>query len=386
MTEVHTINRQIQQLEIYLNNLVSALTRGELPVNLQTVTQIFDNAISSLPPILHLSEDQFIGTYNDIPQILTAYAINITLSEDSYHQTTEVFFHRLSQGNYWVIPTQLIQDGGWLIPNPLKNLVLDRMKSLEFSFDLDIFPTGNNQSNYFLVAPALVKILPIVEPLTWKLIQRGKLTNTQIDRSISVNENLCELVKKTDDRAKYHIAKLSDSLIRFEDRFTKQDREIADLKIQLALLTITGLSEINNVCRENNSLTTSSGITYELILSDYCHNSREFATKYQVKIANITKDCINANRGSEDKNVVLEETNRGSYWIFNFGDNNYLVPAEDKYINQHSYTTTSSIFEGHNYTPDYQKIQLIKPAIVSINPNTNPQTWRLQQQGELAFL
>ena len=108
-------------------------------------------------------------------------------------------------------------------------------------------------------------------------------------------------------------------------------------------------------------------------------------TKYQVRIANITKDSINANRGSEEKNVVLEETNRGNYWVFNFGDDNYLVPVEGKYINQHSYTTTSTIFAGNNYTPDYQKIQLIKPAIVLIDPNTNPQTWRLQQQGELAF-
>ena len=121
------------------------------------------------------------------------------------------------------------------------------------------------------------------------------------------------------------------------------------------------------------------------IISDYYHNPKEFMTKYQVRIANITKDSINANRGSEEKNVVLEETNRGNYWVFNFGDDNYLVPVEDKYINQHSYTTTSTIFVGHNYTPDYQKIQLIKPAIVSIDPNTTPQTWRLQQQGELAF-
>ena len=122
------------------------------------------------------------------------------------------------------------------------------------------------------------------------------------------------------------------------------------------------------------------------IISDYYHNPKGFTTKYQVRIANITKDSINANRGSEEKNVILEETNRGNYWIFNFEDYYYLVPVEDKYINQHSYTTTSTIFEGYNYTPDYQKIQLIKPAIVSINPNTTPQTWRLQEQGELTFL
>jgi hypothetical protein len=136
---------------------------------------------------------------------------------------------------------------------------------------------------------------------------------------------------------------------------------------------------------ENNSTISELPKPHQAIISDYYHNPREFTTKYQVKVANITKDCINANRGSEEKNIILEETNRGNYWIFNFEDYNYLVPVEGKYINQHSYTTTSTIFEGHNYTPDYQKIQLIKPAVVSIDLNTNPQTWRLQQQGELAF-
>ncbi len=137
---------------------------------------------------------------------------------------------------------------------------------------------------------------------------------------------------------------------------------------------------------ENNTSNPELPKLQQGIISDYYYNPREFLTKYQVRIANITKDSINSNRGSEEKNVVLEETNRGNYWIFNFEDNDYLVPVEDKYINQHSYTTTSTIFEGHNYTPDYQRIQLIKPAIVSIEPNTNPQTWRLLEQGELVFL
>ncbi len=139
--------------------------------------------------------------------------------------------------------------------------------------------------------------------------------------------------------------------------------------------------------QEGNKFTSSEiSESQREIISDYYHNPKEFAAKYQVKVANITKDSINANRGNEDKVVILEETNRGNYWIFNFNDYSYLVPVEDKYINQHSYTTTSTIFEGHNYTPDYQKIQLIKPAIVSIDPNTSPQTWRLQEQGEIVFL
>jgi predicted nucleic acid-binding Zn ribbon protein len=137
---------------------------------------------------------------------------------------------------------------------------------------------------------------------------------------------------------------------------------------------------------ENNSTYSELPKSQQEIISDYYHNSSQFAVKYHPKTVNITKDSINANRGNESKIVILEEINRGNYWVFDFNNCTYLVPVEDKYINQHSYTTISTIFEGRNYTPGYQKIQLIKPAIVSIEPNTNPQTWRLQQQGELVFL
>jgi hypothetical protein len=145
--------------------------------------------------------------------------------------------------------------------------------------------------------------------------------------------------------------------------------------------------DVNQSQREESSYKESELTSAQKnIVSDYDNNPREFAAKYQTRIANITRESINSNRGSEDKTVVLEETSRGNYWIFSFADCTYLVPAEGKYINQHSYNTTSAIFEGHNYTTDYKKIQIIKPAIVSIDLNTNPQTWRLQERGELLFL
>jgi hypothetical protein len=125
--------------------------------------------------------------------------------------------------------------------------------------------------------------------------------------------------------------------------------------------------------------------TQKEIVSEYYNNPGQFADKYQVKIANLTKDSINSNRANEEKTIVLEESNRGNYWVFTSNECIYLVPVEGKYINQHSYVTTSAIFEGNNYTPDYQKIQLIRPAILIIDTSGNPQTWRLKEQGKLVF-
>jgi hypothetical protein len=224
MTEVRTLARQIQQLENYLNNLVSALTRGELPVNLQPITQIFDNAIASIPPVLNLSQERFTELYNDLPHLFTAYAIDVTLSEDSYHrQTNEILFHRFLRGNYWIIPTQSDPEKGWLVPNPTKGLSIDRMPSLAASFDRDIIPNSSN-GTCLLVTPALVQILPVFEPLTWKLIEHGKLTNTQIQQSVTntnVIESLVQKLVSFNDR----ILQIEQGLVKSESLHVLNDRQ-----------------------------------------------------------------------------------------------------------------------------------------------------------------
>jgi hypothetical protein len=231
MTEIRTVARQIQKLEIYLINLVSALTRGELPVNLQPVTQIFDNTIASLPPTLNLSEDRFIDLYNDIPQILTAYAIDVTLSEDSFiRQDRDITFYRFIRGSYWIISNQSTPDKGWLVPNPTKGLSFDRMPSLAASFvggsgafapaiaspleNRDIRPNSIND-RCILVSPAIVQILPIVEPLTWKLVERGKLTNSQIQQSVTNTSVIESLVQK--------LVSLNDRIVQIEQGLVKSE-------------------------------------------------------------------------------------------------------------------------------------------------------------------
>ncbi len=284
MTEVRTVARQIQQLEIYLNNLVSALTRGELPVNLQPVTQIFDRAIASIPPILNLPQGRFIELYNDLPHLFTAYAIDTTLSEDSYHrQTNEITFHRFERGNYWIVPTQSAPEQGWLVPNPLKGLSLDRMSSLEASFDRDI-ALNNSNNNCILVIPALVQILPIVEPLTWKLLERGKLTNTQtpklstptavieslVEKLVRLNDRISQIEKvsvnnqsittATDKQAQLQsivgkvveqlatkqqeILALTTQLNESKDRSNRQDREITELRVLISSIKTSGTASV----------------------------------------------------------------------------------------------------------------------------------------------
>ncbi len=178
-----------------------------------------------------------------------------------------------------------------------------------------------------------------------------------------------------------NIAQIECTLAGSKEGNNDRDREL-ELPLDLNIKT-DAVSSVNryNTCTEKIKLPQ----IHQSIKSEYYHNISQFMSRYNAINVSVNRESIDRNRGNEDKTVIFEEVNRGNYWLFSLEEIIYLVPT-DKYINQHSYTNTSLSFDCHRYTPDYQKIQLVKPAIVSIDPNTHPQTWRLQQRGELVFL
>jgi hypothetical protein len=241
MAETRTIARQIQQLEIYINSLVSSLTRGELPVNLKPVTQIFDDTLVSIPPILNLPIERFVEIYNDIPHLFTAYAIDVTLSEDSYFQQNNyITFQRLSRGNYWILPTQASEDHAWLVPNPLKSIALNLAKSLEYSFERDFIATTEDNS-FSLVTPAFVQRLPIIEPLSWKLLERGKISKSQ--KPVEQDRNLALSIAKTqsDLLAQIELTKsigtkqevIQSIVSKVADKVEAKNQELISLRLEL---------------------------------------------------------------------------------------------------------------------------------------------------------
>ncbi len=386
MTEVRTVTRQIQQLEAYLNNLVSALTRGELPVNLQPVTQIFDHTISAIPPVLNLPQDRFIELYNDLPNLFTAYAIDVTLSEDSYHrQTNQIIFHRFARGNYWIVPTQAAPEQGWLVPNPLKSLGLDRMPSLNASFDRDIIPNNTNNT-CILVAPALVQILPIVEPLTWKLLERGKLANTQNKQSAITTNVIESLVEK--------LINLSDRIGKLEHDFTKNELSTLNEKqVQLQSIVTKIVEQLATKQQEILSLTTQLAESSDRSTSQ----DREIAT-LKLQIGSIeTNRSSNPTPTNDPKEVIslkieLEKlkTDYQSYQRQQDKSQRYLMDSvkilvvqEIGKIQPKSISQTIEVIDGEIITSDPGSPQVVnKPKVSeSISPFA-----RLYNSGEKAFL
>jgi hypothetical protein len=161
----------LQELEAYLDQLLVALQAGELPVNLQRVTQVFDRILITDLPRLSLTPEKLVTTYNEVPSLLTAYSIAANITSESWQKASreQVIFSRELNGNYWIVPMQEPANCAWLLLNPQRKILFDRLQSLSLAFDCD-----SSQANLLLKKPALVKLLPTAPP-TWQLLQRGEL-------------------------------------------------------------------------------------------------------------------------------------------------------------------------------------------------------------------
>lgn len=177
MDQFLPLAQKLQSIEAYLHSLVDSLQQGKFPVNIKKISQVFDNAITEIPR-LSLPPEKFCTLYNDIPLILSAYAITATLCVESYRQTKNapIVFERLYNGNYWIIPLAATPNHAWLVLNPTRKIDLARLNSLPFAFDWEEPENLNYQTTFSLLEPALVSILP-TENLTWKLIGRGTLSS-----------------------------------------------------------------------------------------------------------------------------------------------------------------------------------------------------------------
>jgi hypothetical protein len=172
------IAQHIQELEAYLDNLLVALQRGEFPVNLQRVTQVFDRILTTDLPRLNLTPEKLVATYNDVPSLLAAYSIEANITSASFQNANRdsVIFGRELQGNYWILPMTEPPGCAWLLLNPQRKILFDRLQSLPLAFDFD-----KSGENLLIKKPALVKLLP-TEPPTWQVLQRGQLdSNGQVD-------------------------------------------------------------------------------------------------------------------------------------------------------------------------------------------------------------
>ena len=269
LTQNRSNNKLIQDIESHLNSLTDSLQKGEFPVNIKRITQVFDSAVTIDRLPIDIPADKFVDLYNDLPNILTGYAIGATLSDESYREpdVSQITFQRLDRGTYWIFPTDRIgrQGAAWLVPNPLKDIKIERNKSLNFSFDIDS-SSQNNSNILLLTKPALVQILPNSDRLTWKLTERGELrTGGTAPQSTTANNASIDPLALTQQIERIVQARLRSA----HNDILKQCQELIDR------------SANNTIDRVNSDVdsTSQSIMQGAMVAKEYAKRANQFAQK-----------------------------------------------------------------------------------------------------------
>jgi hypothetical protein len=170
--KINYLIQAIQYLEERLNYL-----ENSLQINHQTsasASRINVKQSVEIPTLkkLQLSESKLVEVYNDVPQLLSEYAITVSLTSSSYRQIGQIpiVLENMIRGNYWAIATE--DDNYWLFPNIKLNLNLHKLKTVKYLFK---FPEDVNiRTNQFIILkPAKLTLMP--SGYEWQLVQPGEL-------------------------------------------------------------------------------------------------------------------------------------------------------------------------------------------------------------------
>jgi hypothetical protein len=119
-------------------------------------------------------------------------------------------------------------------------------------------------------------------------------------------------------------------------------------------------------------------------LDTYRQSSDNFKNKYAPKVVSEDADNLQKRRAGDYQEIILGEDRQGNYWLFNDGSTTYLIPSPKLKVNDLNIRTAGGLFTCENYTPGYQHVNIVRPAIVSAQLGGN-ERWKLEQKGVLEF-
>lgn len=194
-----TNNYDLEKIFNYVQSLEKRLTKLEAKEAVIITGSLENKQIKPLT----ISVEKLIDIYNDVPQVLTEYVIEVTLTAETYRQKTDgqVILEYIVRGNYWVILLENRQEKNYyLFPNAQIKLRLHRLKSIEYLFNLQGEKIINSHE-FILLKPALISIFP--NGKKWQLKDKGLL---RIDKKSPASRLVSELEKIADDEGKIPVS------------------------------------------------------------------------------------------------------------------------------------------------------------------------------------
>jgi hypothetical protein len=119
-------------------------------------------------------------------------------------------------------------------------------------------------------------------------------------------------------------------------------------------------------------------------LDTYRRSTDNFKNQYSPKIVSEDADNLQKRWSGDHQEIILGEDRSGNYWLFNEDSAIYLIPSPKLKVNDMNMRTAGGLFDCNNYTPGYQSMTVVRPAIVSSQLGANGR-WKLEQKGVLEF-
>lgn len=142
------------------------------------------------PLLLDIPLSQLMDLYREVPQVLTAYATTVGVTEETVlaPDHTPVILKKNSGGAYWVI--RLKSFGELLLPRPVSILRRRSLASLGLLYDID-GPQDSQIAEFVVVESAHLETLKRQQ--RWQLIQRGKLKFGEVPEQFRWQEQLRQI-------------------------------------------------------------------------------------------------------------------------------------------------------------------------------------------------
>lgn len=351
--ELHKIFNYVQKLEKRLIDLESKeaiIVEGSLK--------------NQQPKPLQLSLDKLIDLYNDVPHILTEYAIEVSLTAESYQQKTnkQVILEKVIRGNYWVILLENIEEKSYyLLPNGNKKLRIYKLKTIDNLFIIK-GEKNLNTEEFTLVKPAFLEILPSGKE--WQILEKGEL---YIEKKSSASKLVSALEKIAENETIFP-QNLEKLLIILE----KLNQGNSTINAQIKLLD-----------ERLQKLEPDDGKFINL----YSQNPQKFAQlEGGSKRLKVTKQTIKDFLQNTMNSVYLEINEEGEYLLKKGDKDEYLFPDPLLIFDKMTlvFARQGKLFQIKNEIPIAilgKDIKIKKPAKV----RRNGDVWLLIESGEISL-
>ncbi len=147
---------------------------------------------------LKLALDNLINIYNDVPNILGEYVVEVSLTSESYreNENKKVIVEKVIKGGYRVVLLEHLQDKTYYLLPKNNRIKIHRLNSIHSLFNL-LKDDDNDEGDFTIIKPAWLKIMPSGE--NWEILEKGKL---YIGKKSPASKLVCELeqiAKKEND-------------------------------------------------------------------------------------------------------------------------------------------------------------------------------------------